>query len=254
VNEINTKLNVGIIGCGIIGDALRRWISDHNPDCNILISDPPKGINEDISKADIFFISIHIPTEPDNTQNLVTLKVVIKSLPDKPIFIRTTLVPGTTDMLKKKYNRNIYFMPEFLRERTAYEDFCTQAVVFCGEIELLKRIFIGKDYLVMSSLEAEISKYAHNVFCSLKVTYFNGIFELAERNNCEYEKIRKGLLVSGNINERHTVVPGYDGQFGYGGKCFPKDVNEFMQFTDGSMFGEMIKMISAHNEYYVNKK
>jgi UDPglucose 6-dehydrogenase len=244
------KLNVGIIGCGVIGGALKRWISEHNPECNLLISDPAKGFTDDISIADIFFISIHIPTELDNTQNLDPLREIIKRFPDKPIFIRTTIIPGTTDLLKKELKKNIVFMPEFLTERTAYEDFCSQPMVFCGEVDLLKIIFIEKKYITMSSIEAEIAKYSHNVFGALKVTYFNGIYTLAEEFKCSYEKIKEGFLLSGYINDAHTMVPGSDGKFGYGGKCFPKDVDAFAKLTDGTCLGELIKLIGTQNEQY----
>lgn len=246
-------IKIGIIGCGVIGGALRRWVSEHNPDCKIFVSDPAKGFADDITAADIFFISIHIPTEHNDIQNLNVLKDIIKTLPNKPIFIRTTLLPGTSDKLRKELQKNIFFMPEFLREKTAYEDFCEQPMVFCGEIDLLKRIFTGKKYITMSSLEAEIAKYAHNVFCALKVTFFNGIQELAEKNNCDYENIRKGVLLSGHINERHTMVPGYDGKYGYGGKCFPKDVDAFAKFTQNSHLGEILSLVRTQNKYYREK-
>ena len=250
---MNTKLNIGIIGCGVIGNALKRWIIEHNSNCNLFLSDPPKGLNDDLSTVDVFFISIHIPTEINDTQNLDLLKDIIRKLPNKPIFIRTTLIPGTTDILKRELNKNIIFMPEFLREKTAYEDFCSQPMIFCGEVDLLKSIFLSKKYEVMTSYEAEITKYAHNVFCALKVTFFNGIHELAIKNNCNYENIRKGLLLSGNISERHTMVPGPDGKLGFGGKCFPKDVNAFEKFTEDSFLGEMVKLTRIHNQYYRGK-
>jgi len=247
------KINVGIIGCGVIGDALKRWLSEYNPDCNILVSDPAKGFTDDISTADVFFISIHIPTEDNDTQNIEPLKEIIKSLPDRPIFIRTTLIPGTTDLLRNELNRNIFFMPEFLREKTSYEDFCNQTMIFCGEIDLLKKIFINKKYTVMTSLEAEIAKYTHNVFGALKITFFNGIYELAERNKCNYENIREGSLLSGFINNMYTLVPGPDGKFGYGGKCFPKDVNAFAKYNENSLLGEIIALVKNQNEYYRKK-
>ena len=246
-------MKIGIIGCGVIGGALRRWISEYNPDCTLLVSDPAKGFTDNLSTADVFFISVHIPTEDDDSQNLNVLKDIIKTLPDKPIFIRTTLLPGTTDILRKELHKNIFFMPEFLREKTAYEDFCEQPMVFCGEVDLLKRIFVGKKYETMTSLEAEITKYAHNVFCALKVTFFNGVYELTVKSDCDYEKIRQGVLLSGHISDRHTMVPGYDGKFGYGGKCFPKDVNAFAKFTENSHLGEMITLIRTHNDYYREK-
>ena len=194
-------INVGIIGCGVIGGIMKKWLENHNPECKILVLDPPKGMNDDLSIADIIFISIHIPTEENRTQDLSLLKNILKACPNVPIFIRTTLLPGTCDKLSEEFGRKIYFMPEFLTERTAYEDFCIQSMIYTGCENLMKRIFIGKHYITMSNLEAEIAKYAHNVFGAIKVTYFNGIYELAKQYNCDFENIRKGALLSGYINE-----------------------------------------------------
>ena len=145
-------------------------------------------------------------------------------------------------------------MPEFLTERTAYEDFCKQRIIFCGEIELLKQIFKGKEYEEMTSLEAEIAKYAHNVFGALKVTFFNGIYELAKDRACDYDKIQKGFLLSEYINDTHTYIPGPDGKFGYGGKCFPKDVRAFRNMLkDKYVIEKMIKITEENNQYYRNK-
>ncbi len=242
------KINVGIVGCGFIGRTLKRWLEEHNPSINILVSDPPKGMNDDVSKADVIFISIHIPTEIDGTQDLTILKEIINKLPiKKPIFIRTTITPGTSDKLTKETGRSVYFMPEFLTERTAYEDFCSQPMVFTAEEELLSQIFIGKKHIEMTSLEAEITKYAHNVFGALKVTYFNGIYDLCKRYEANYRKIQQGILLSGYINTPHTQVPGPDGKYGYGGKCFPKDVNALTKMTEGLPIHNILKELQPLN-------
>jgi UDPglucose 6-dehydrogenase len=241
------NITIGIVGCGFIGGALKRWINEHNSSVKVLVSDPPKGMNDDMSLADIIFISIHIPTEEDGTQDLTNLKNIISQLPDKPIFIRTTILPGTSDKLSIEYNKKIYFFPEFLTERTAYQDFCSQPMIFTGEIELLKKIFIGRKYIEMTSIEAEITKYAHNVFGALKVTYFNGIFDLCEKMNANYRKIQEGVLLSGYINFPHTQVPGPDGKFGYGGKCFPKDVNALTKMCENDPISELLKVLRPLN-------
>lgn len=248
------KINVGIIGCGFVGGTLKRWLDENNTDnVNIFVSDPPKGFNDDMSVADIIFICIHIPTEDNGKQDLTLLKNIISTLHDKPIFIRTTILPGTSENLSKEFKKSIYFMPEFLTERTAYDDFCSQPMIFTGEVDLLKKIFLKKEFIEMTSFEAEITKYAHNVFGALKVTYFNGIHDLSLKYKCSYENILKGVLLSGYINDMHTKVPGPDGKFGYGGKCFPKDVNAFSEFLKGSRLGEMIKIVEEQNEYYRKK-
>ncbi|MBR1870795.1 MAG: UDP-glucose 6-dehydrogenase [Kiritimatiellae bacterium] len=238
---------VGIIGCGYIGSALKIWLEEHNPSVKIVVSDPPKGINDPLDGADVFFVSIHIPTEIDGSQDLSLLKEIIKSLPDKPVFVRTTILPGSSEMLTRETSHRVYFMPEFLTERTHIEDFRTQPMVFTAEVDLLKEIFKGKKYYVMSSLEAEITKYAHNVFGAVKVTYFNAVADYCRRLGCDYQKVRDGVLLSGYINATHTMVPGPDGKFGYGGKCFPKDVNALERLTASLPLGELIAPLKKLN-------
>lgn len=251
---MTSKVNIGVVGCGVIGGALKRWIEEHNKNCDIHVMDPQKGYQDDLSSCDCIFISIHIPTnEQTNTQDLDELETIISELPDIPIFIRTTVLPGTSDTLAQKYNRKVYFMPEFLTERTANQDFASQSVVFCGETALLKRIFVNKPYIEMSNVEAEIAKYAHNVFGALKVTYFNGINELCEMMGCDYSNVQKGVLLSGYINEPHTSVPGPDGKFGYGGKCFPKDQTAFDLFTKDLHLNKLIAPLAVLNQIYRNK-
>ena len=250
------KLTVGIAGCGFIGGTLKRWLEEHNPEVKLLISDPFLGGGEfsytdDISQADVIFICIHIPTEKDGSQDLTVLKEIINSIPEnKPIFIRTTILPGTTDSLKKETSRNVNFMPEFLTQRTAYEDFCSQDMIFTAETELLKKVFPGKKFIEMTSLEAEITKYAHNVFGALKVTYFNGIYDLCRRYEANYRKVQQGIMLSGYINFPHTQIPGPDGKFGYGGKCFPKDVNALTKMTEGLPLHNLLKELKPLNKIF----
>ena len=82
-------INVGIIGCGFVGGALKNWLENNNPECKLFISDPYKGYNDDLSNVDIAFLQIHVPTEEDGTQDLTLMKELIKKLPDVPVFVRT---------------------------------------------------------------------------------------------------------------------------------------------------------------------
>lgn len=242
-------LKVGIIGYGVIGSTFSRWLKEHTQ-CQQAISDPPKGINDDLEGCHVFFIGIHIPTEVDGTQDLTLLKDIICHLPPAPVFIRTTLLPGTTDKLTQELKRPVYFMPEFLTERTAYADFCSQDVVISGEKELLDIIFASKKRLYMSNMEAELTKYAHNVFGAVAVTYFNGIYDLCQKEGADYEKVRQGMLLSGYITPTYSHVPGPDGKLGYGGKCFPKDINAFVQYSQKSPISPILDAVVKANSVF----
>ncbi|MDD3669528.1 MAG: UDP-glucose 6-dehydrogenase [Alphaproteobacteria bacterium] len=245
-----TRLAVGIIGCGFVGGALKQWLAEHNAGVRVLVSDPAKGYHDAMDDADVLFISIHLPTDADGTQDLSGLEDIIRPLPDKPVFIRTTILPGASARLSRETGHAVYFMPEFLTERTAYADFCTQPMIFTGETDLLKRVFIGKTFIEMTSLEAEIAKYAHNVFGALKVIYCNGVNELCAREGADYAQVRAGMLLSGYINAPHTQVPGPDGRPGYGGKCFPKDVNAFTALCRGTGLHELLEPLKSLNIRY----
>ncbi len=244
------NIKLGIVGCGFIGGALKKWLEEYNKAVSVFVSDPYKNMNDSLDCVDVVFISIHIPTESDGSQNLDTLKEIIRGLPNVPIFIRTTMLPGTCDRLSKDLSKRVYFMPEFLTERTAYEDFCRQPMVFTAESDLLSKIFVGKKYITMTSEEAELGKYAHNVFGALKVTYFNGIYDLCQKRGLDFAKVRESVLLSGYINEPHTSVPGHDGKLGYGGKCFPKDVDAFTQICEAFPIYKLLAPINELNAQF----
>jgi len=226
---MKSRLNIAIVGYGVIGSTLGNWL-EKNTAHRILKSDMAKGYNDDISKADVVFVCIHIATEVDGTQDLTNLEGIIEKCPNVPIFVRTTVLPGTCDNLGEKFNKNVYFFPEFLREKYSKQDFDSQKLIFTAETELLRQIFPDREYITMSNKEAELTKYAHNVFGALKVTYFNMIYKICVQHDCEYSAIKQGVMSSGFINNYWTKVPGEDGKFGYGGKCFPKDIKAFEKF------------------------
>ena len=67
---------------------------------------------------------------------------------------------------------------------------------------------------------------------------------------CNYRKIQEGITLSGYINPPHTQVPGPDGKLGYGGKCFPKDVNAFTEYCKDSPIYNLLKTMKPLNVYF----
>ena len=109
-------INVGIVGCGYVGGALKVWLEENNPNVRVLVSDPPKRMNDDLSTSDIVFVSLHVPTEDDGSQDLTLMTELIKKVPDVPVFVRTTILPGTSERLSKETSHNVSFMQGFLKK------------------------------------------------------------------------------------------------------------------------------------------
>lgn len=244
-----SDITVCLIGCGVVGNAMKTWLEHCNCNVKVLVSDPVKGYccNLQDPSIDAYFIQIHVPTLQNGKQDISNLMQIVKSLPEgKDIWIRTTILPSILKQLKE-INRKVHFMPEFLTERTAIEDFSKQTLIFTGNIDLLKKIFSGREFIQMSSEEACLAKYAHNVFGCLKVTYFNCIYNICMQQGLDYNAVLSGILASGYINSIHTQIPGPDGKFGYGGKCFPKDISALKSETDRSDFAKLLSDVICIN-------
>lgn len=211
-------LNIGIIGVGAIGGALKYYF-EKKTDHKLWLKDPAKDMDDDISFCDAIFVCVPVPNI-DGLQDVSILESVLAQCPGSAnVFIRSTVLPGTAD------DYGVWSMPEFLTERIATAEMLRLPILTgCNDTDLMTEIFPDKDILMVSNKEAELAKYAHNCFGALKVNYFNIVNEMCERLNLNYINVLEGVLMSGFINDPHTQVPGPDGLYGFGGKCFPKDV------------------------------
>jgi len=114
------KLNLGIVGCGVIGESLAGLLEDLN--YAVKRYDPAKKLTDNISKCEVVFLCV--PTKADLQFEDIRTAVSYVNLKNEKgiIAIRSTLMPGMTDEFAKEYNREFVYLPEFLRERTALED------------------------------------------------------------------------------------------------------------------------------------
>lgn len=237
------KKTIGICGLGVVGQALENGFKPYH---NIEVYDPPKGydnIDGFVNKCDVIFVSLPTPmkrikggetdlTILDNVVGLIASRIV-KS--HKIIVIKSTIIPGTMS----KYSRafpgvNFVFNPEFLTEDNAIEDFKNQDRIVIASDKfknsykigaLYKKIFPGTPIMYTDFKEAEMGKYACNGLLATKVSYANEIYRICQAQNIDYETVKQIMIADRRIGETHLDVPGKDGDFGWGRKCFPKDLN-----------------------------
>ena len=111
------------------------------------------------------------------------------------------------------------------------------------------RYFHETPVITMSSDESEAVKYFSNTFLAYKVAYFNKIFDMCEKVGMDYKNVVEGVTADSRIGTSHTRVPGIDGDRGFGGTCFPKDINSLIvQLEKEDINADMFKEIWKYNQ------
>lgn len=245
--------NIGIIGKGFVGTAVAAGFSPHTGyDAKVRIYDvdPAKSthsLHETINESEVIFVSVPTPASKDGAIDLSIIHAVLKDISsvierdDNIILIRSTIVPGTSLKLQKLYpNLNIVFNPEFLTERSAHFDFINQARVILGGdsnqtekvAKLYKHRFGAYLPVIQTTYEtAELIKYMNNLFFATKVSFLNEMLLVAEKVDADWETAVEGFILDGRIGHSHVKVPGHDGKRGFGGSCFPKDIQAMINFA-----------------------
>lgn len=201
-------------------------------------------------EADVVFICVPTPMKKSGE---IDLSAVIDSVfavldVDTPgrevqpvIVIRSTSVSGTTRMLAEQYDLVPFaFNPEFLTERNAVEDFRNSDRIIVGTEnerawELLKQMYAEAGFtcpIYRTTLEvAEMVKYMGNALLATKAAFANEMYQICRAVGLEYDAVKKFVALDPRIGPSHLSVPGPDGDLGWGGKCFPKDVNALIALS-----------------------
>jgi UDPglucose 6-dehydrogenase len=98
-----------------------------------------------------------------------------------------------------------------------------------------------------SEEEACMIKYSINCFLALKASYFNQIADICDNNKMDYDIVRHIITQDPRIGTGHTLVPGPDGQRGWGGACFPKDTRAFLQWSN--TIGMPVTLVESAIQY-----
>jgi len=242
--------NIGIVGNGFVGSAVERGFSLW---ANIKVYDvlPEKSshsLKETITDSDFIFIAVPTPMHQNGeidlsyVFNVFDLICKFQTNFDEKVFIlKSTVIPGTTDKIKLKYqNLRIVFSPEFLTERNAFLDFINATRIVIGgdtrdldKTELLFRARFPHTQIIKTDCKtAEFIKYMCNCFFATKISFMNEMKQICQKIDADWESAIVGFLTDGRIGNSHIDVPGHDGHLGFGGKCFPKDVNSMICFSN----------------------
>lgn len=240
------QFSIGVIGhTGTVGSVVYAYFRE-NGYPTFGVSKGTAGISgidlHEVNRADVIFICVPTPYSYEtNTCDLTAVSEVFAGIkPPRIVIIKSTVPPGTTDMFQKKYPQlKILFSPEFLSRSTSRKDFEKPGRQIIGATDssqdvaerILSLLPKGTYSVVMKAREAELVKYAHNVFGALVVTYANHLYDVAQAISADYEKVIQGFTGPEYLKGllRYTMVI-HNGKRGFGGPCFPKDINTFISF------------------------
>ena len=234
---------IGCIGRGMVGDAIYLALKELGNDMYFY---DPKFSNskmEDILETECCFISV--PTLP-NEKNECDLTILIRVLDELQylnykgvICIKSTITPGTTNSMIEKYKNNrICFCPEFLKERSAYDDFmknnpiCIIGTVDDESFTVIKNIHqpISKIFKKVNPVEAELTKYMQNVYNTYRILFANGFYEICKFNNVEYNSVLNSLMHRNELDDKYMKCD--EKIRGPSGPCLVKDSLAFNEYVN----------------------
>jgi len=244
------KYKVGIVGQGYVGKALKVGFKSDNIEINTYdkyLSDQStvKDLNELTLSSNIIFICVPTPMKKNGECFTGIVEEVVKDINisadnKKTVIIKSTVPPGTTEKLNGIYkNISLIFNPEFLTEANFLDDFKNQKYIILGgnkkDLDLVENLYsiIFPEIKInrTTSINAEIVKYFLNTYLATKVSFANEMKILCDHVNADYNQIVNLVIQDNRIGKSHLMVPGPDGMLGFGGSCFPKDINALLTFS-----------------------
>ena len=228
------------------------------------------SLAEGVKEADVIFLALPTPPGEDGSADLKYILKVADDLgpilEDYTVIVDKSTVPvGTADKVRERIAKkarvefDVVSNPEFLREGVAVEDFMKPERVVIGTssprarkiMETLYSPYVrqGNPLVFMDERSAELTKYAANSFLATKISFMNEVANLCELLGADVDAVRKGIGTDSRIGKRF-LFPG----IGYGGSCFPKDVQALAKSAEDSRYEfKILKAVMDVNTFQKTK-
>ena len=241
---------IGVVGVGMVGAAMQRYF-EKKQGLELFLYDKGKGLGspDEINKAEIVFVCVPTPYLKDLPAGQAggkgfDLSYVEETLSwltgEKVVVIKSTVLPGTTEMLQQKYPQlKILMNPEFLTEETADQDMLYPDRQIVGYTEksqtvagdVMQLLPLAPFERILPATEAETVKYFGNTWFSIKVSFANQMYDLCQKLGVDYDRMVEAAAADKRIGRTHLNVF-HKGARGYGGKCLPKDIKALIQLAN----------------------
>lgn len=258
-------MKIGIIGFGFIGSAI-GWAYKNT---DLVIRDPKLQDSASLDKfvdRDAIFICVPSPSTIDGHCDTTILEQVLKELlfvtiknPNVVLISKSTASPRTYKRLQQKYP-NLVHVPEFLTQANANADYANADYCVIGgnydwAIKARNVLHFGRalahdKHIIVNIETAALYKYMMNSYLAAKVTFMNDFKKIADAEGVDIKDLAYLAKHDDRIGTTHMEVPGPDGQYGWGGACFPKDIAAIQM--EGLDLGVELELLSRVED--INKK
>lgn len=239
-------MNIGLIGRGFVGNAIYENLKEKHKvsvyDTNHKLA-TVGSVSKLCQSCPVIFVALPTPMQESGECDLSivfgAMRDINEHYNDNVVILKSTVVPGTCRKISKRFPQlRIVFSPEFLTEKNSILDFkdCNR-VIFGGNKsdndvchELFEDMFPDKSYLKTNWETAEMVKYFLNTFLATKVSFANEMYDICSAIGVQYDDVANLALYDERVSKSHLMVPGPDGSRGFGGTCFPKDINALTSF------------------------
>ncbi|HEY4488468.1 MAG TPA: hypothetical protein VJB97_03040 [Candidatus Paceibacterota bacterium] len=239
------NLLVGFVGQGYVGGSYANNFEKRGFQVVRYSLEPQYVANKDqIKKCDIVFVCVPTPTSPEGFDLSIVEEGVSLVGAGKTAVIKSTLLPGSTKRLQKKFPRvTVLCSPEFLSVVTAQEDADHPFSNIIGipneaareAAEIVLRVLPAAAFSqICTSDEAEVVKYAHNLSGYTQILTFNLMYDIAKHLGADWDTINKAIYADPLIPNRYSNPLHKSGR-GAGGPCFIKDMAAFSR-----LYGEEV--------------
>jgi UDPglucose 6-dehydrogenase len=251
----------GIVGMGHVGSALAAALGGRVDLVCYDRSDARAYPDDDFASCDLVAVCVDTPPGPDGTCDVTNVVAAVDRVPNERIWLRSTIAPGTTDMLVARTGKLICHSPEYYGE-TPYPSLVWRNepgdvpfLVIGGEpaarselLDLIVPVFgPEKTYFQCPALEAELIKYMENAYLATKVTFVNEFAQICRRLGADWHLVREGWLLDPRVGRSHSAVFEPDG--GFDGRCLPKDLAAIVAAARaGGYEAELLAEVARSNE------
>lgn len=258
------KLKMGIIGHGFVGKAVDHAFSTGNVEKMVVDPKYSQTTLKDLCdwEPNITFICLPTPSADDgsvDTKNIDEAVMRLINLTDSFIVIKSTIPPNVIDRLSRIDTRIVY-EPEFLTEANFKADMLDARFRVFGIQDQNAGQYLEGVYnafslcspaqcLMMAPVEAAFFKYAVNNFLAMKIIFMNQLKAVMDEYGGNYTSLSRALMADQRLGYSHMRIPGTDGKPGFGGSCFPKDLNGFINFMEKetSVDPQLLKVVRSIN-------